>query len=335
MLSTSIQRSSGWRRHGGRRSTRRGTPVRSAASRAAREISAAKGWVASIRRSTAWSISRPAPPPRRTRRSAPARQSVRDAGSGRPAPSSPPPGRQSARERRAPAPPLRRCPPRIKRCRPVVAPSGSAGLCPCRDFTGHAHPCAVHVPTRARKSPVRSTIATSTGVSPLRSPAPLRAPGAPPPRRAPGAARRRSREFPTRCRWPSGGDRSRVRAEFGEEARERGAIDPAAARMQVEMAGGELGELGEAAGQGQMRDRMAAQIFERAADKIAHVDEGVLGQIVKTAAPRAPMSCRSPRRCGPDRRRGRRRCRGGSHGSTTRRNRARRSRWCRAPTARR
>ena len=47
------------------------------------------------------------------------------------------------------------------------------------------------------------------------------------------------------------------------------------------MAGGELGQLGEPAGQGQLRDRMAAQIFERAADEIAHVDEGMLGQIVK------------------------------------------------------
>ena len=60
-----------------------------------------------------------------------------------------------------------------------------------------------------------------------------------------------------------------------------GDIDPASRRMQIEMAGGELGELGEAAGDGQPRDRMTAQIFQCAADEIAHVDQGVLGQTVK------------------------------------------------------
>ena len=55
-LSTSIQRSSGCGRQGGRSSISRGTPARSAAKRPAREISAAKGWVASISRSTPCSI---------------------------------------------------------------------------------------------------------------------------------------------------------------------------------------------------------------------------------------------------------------------------------------
>ena len=51
--------------------------------------------------------------------------------------------------------------------------------------------------------------------------------------------------------------------------------------MQVQMAGRELGELGEAAGQRDPRDRVAAQIFERAADEIAHVDQRELGQTIE------------------------------------------------------
>ena len=51
--------------------------------------------------------------------------------------------------------------------------------------------------------------------------------------------------------------------------------------MQIEMTGGQLGELGEPAGQGQTRHRMTAQIFQRAADKIAHIDQRLLGQSIK------------------------------------------------------
>ena len=51
--------------------------------------------------------------------------------------------------------------------------------------------------------------------------------------------------------------------------------------MQVQMAGRELGELGEAAGERDPRDRVAAQIFEHAADEIAHVDQRELGQAVE------------------------------------------------------
>ena len=47
------------------------------------------------------------------------------------------------------------------------------------------------------------------------------------------------------------------------------------------MAGRELGELGEAAGQRDPRDRVAAEIFERAADEVAHVDQRELGQAVE------------------------------------------------------
>ncbi len=51
--------------------------------------------------------------------------------------------------------------------------------------------------------------------------------------------------------------------------------------MQIKMPGGELGQLGETAGDRQPVDRMGAQIFERAADKIAHVDQPVVGEIIE------------------------------------------------------
>ena len=41
---------------------------------------------------------------------------------------------------------------------------------------------------------------------------------------------------------------------------------------------GELGDLGETAGDGDARDRMLAQIFEHAADEIAHVDQAPSGR---------------------------------------------------------
>ena len=51
--------------------------------------------------------------------------------------------------------------------------------------------------------------------------------------------------------------------------------------MQVEQALGELGHLGDAAGDGDARHGMRAQIFEHAADEIAHVDQRDLGQAVE------------------------------------------------------
>ncbi len=65
--------------------------------------------------------------------------------------------------------------------------------------------------------------------------------------------------------------------ELGEHAE----IDRAAPRMQIEQALRELGHLAEAAGDGDARHRMAAQIFQHAADEIAHVDQRDLGQAVQ------------------------------------------------------
>ena len=58
-------------------------------------------------------------------------------------------------------------------------------------------------------------------------------------------------------------------------------IDLPRARMQVEQALRELRHLGEAAGDGDPRHGMAAQIFQHAADEIAHVDQRDLGQAVQ------------------------------------------------------
>ena len=51
--------------------------------------------------------------------------------------------------------------------------------------------------------------------------------------------------------------------------------------MQVEQALGELGHLADAAGDGDARHGMRAQIFQHAADEIAHVDQRGLGQVVQ------------------------------------------------------
>ena len=60
-----------------------------------------------------------------------------------------------------------------------------------------------------------------------------------------------------------------------------GKLDAAPRRVQIEQALGELGDLGDAAGDGHPRDRVLAQIFEHAADEIAHVDQGGVGQAVE------------------------------------------------------
>ena len=105
--------------------------------------------------------------------------------------------------------------------------------------------------------------------------------------------------------------------------------------MQVEQALPELGHLGEAAGDGDLRNGMAAQIFQHAAGEIAHVDAAPsragrrgLHRLLGGAARRARDMSRAPRRA-------RRRCRDGWCGSRPSRNRARRCRWCRGSTARR
>ena len=65
------------------------------------------------------------------------------------------------------------------------------------------------------------------------------------------------------------------------KVRQLGKIDLAALGMQIGQALRELGHLGDAAGDGDARHRMAAQIFEHAADEIAHVDQRDLRQAVK------------------------------------------------------
>ncbi len=64
---------------------------------------------------------------------------------------------------------------------------------------------------------------------------------------------------------------------------ERLKVDGAALRMQVELALGKLGHLRRAAGDGDARNRMGAQIFQQAADEIAHVDQRMIGQAVERA----------------------------------------------------
>ena len=95
--------------------------------------------------------------------------------------------------------------------------------------------------------------------------------------------RRRSRTRAARCwRAESLGQRgasARLRGPRGE----RGEVDGAALRMEIELALGELGHFRRAAGDGDARDRMRAQIFQQAADEIAHVDQRVVGQPIELA----------------------------------------------------
>ena len=55
------------------------------------------------------------------------------------------------------------------------------------------------------------------------------------------------------------------------------------AAMQVEMAGGELAELAEAAAHRQPRDRCAPQVLEHRAREIAHLDQRHVGQLIVRA----------------------------------------------------
>ena len=87
-LSTSIQRSSGWRRHGGRSNISRGTPARSrGVARGARDLGGER--VGRIDQPVDRVLQQIGGEPgrrRRTRRSAPRRRSARDGASARPAP---------------------------------------------------------------------------------------------------------------------------------------------------------------------------------------------------------------------------------------------------------
>ena len=78
-------------------------------------------------------------------------------------------------------------------------------------------------------------------------------------------------------RAPSSGEPPRLSASLREHAE----IDRAAPRMQVEQALGELGHLADAAGDGDARHGVRAQIFEHAADEIAHVDQRGFGKVVQ------------------------------------------------------
>src|SRR6185437_7984115 len=59
---------------------------------------------------------------------------------------------------------------------------------------------------------------------------------------------------------------------------ERHEVDRTAFGVKIEQPLGELGHLADAAGNGHPRHRMAAQIFQHAADEVAHVDQGYLGE---------------------------------------------------------
>ena len=96
-----------------------------------------------------------------------------------------------------------------------------------------------------------------------------------------------------------------------------------------------LASLAKPPARGQPRHRMTAQILERAAGEIAHVEQRHLGQAVERAARLAPRSSRWRPRHGRARPRGRRRCRDGSSGSRRHSCRAPPRPWCRGSTVRR
>ena len=98
-------------------------------------------------------------------------------------------------------------------------------------------------------------------------------------------------------RAPSSGEPPRLLGKLGEHPE----IDRAAPRMQVEQALRELGHLAEAAGDGDARHRVRAQIFQHAADEIAHVDQrrsregrGAVCTAASEVEPVAPATCVRP-----------------------------------------
>ena len=193
-----------------------------------------------------------------------------------------------------------------------------------------------HPPTRARNSPSRSTIATSTAVLPDNVASATS--------RARGRDEASKRSLPAAGEGedlggPSGGvcriDGRIIGAKCCQHCTECGGVDPAARRMQIEMSGGELGELGEAAGDGQPRDRMAHGDISTCRRQ-SRPCRSARGRADRRAAARpAPRWRRSTRRYGRDRRRGRHRSRAGSNGSMKSRNTARQSRSSRGSTGRR
>jgi len=66
-------------------------------------------------------------------------------------------------------------------------------------------------------------------------------------------------------------------AQLAEQAGQPVEIDLAAPRMQVQVSHGQLGDLGEAAAEGEARQRMAAQVLEQATGEVAHVEHGDVG----------------------------------------------------------
>jgi hypothetical protein len=75
--------------------------------------------------------------------------------------------------------------------------------------------------------------------------------------------------------------------EFGRgsescgELGELGEVELTAGGVKIEAALGKLGDLGEASGDGDARHGMGADVFEHAADEVAHVDEGALAELIE------------------------------------------------------
>lgn len=67
-------------------------------------------------------------------------------------------------------------------------------------------------------------------------------------------------------------------ARLCQQAGQKGRVHPRTGGVQVERAGRQLDQLGEAAGQGQALHRVAAQVFQQAAGKVPHVDMRRVGQ---------------------------------------------------------
>ena len=202
--------------------------------------------------------------------------------------------------------------PRRRRGSPPPAPSPR----PCRRGSGRA---ATHQPpARPTRLPARSTTTTSTAID-----GPTSLGGDLPRPLGHRIAERQAglhgigQHLVRRVRPPRRLDLDRRRAERAQKVGQRLEVDPAAGAVKIAVALGQLHELAESAGQGQSRNRMAAEIFEGGADEIAHLDQGDLRQTVELL--HGPLRGRSGggRHMRRARRRGRRRCRDGCCGSRT------------------
>src|SRR5579862_7387890 len=89
------------------------------------------------------------------------------------------------------------------------------------------------------------------------------------------------KNFAGRIGSPGGGLNVGTRAEAPEPFGQTFAIDLAAGAVKVHGPVRQLAELAETAGDGQTLDRVAAQILERAAGEIAHINQGNVGQLVE------------------------------------------------------